>query len=89
MEKENPLDAISIAVISIASENEDDTNTNAAPHHCMPTLCDASGSLFDTLDTILEDIVQKRIPTRELVSRVYLRMIHLQPNVPRYPGTRG
>ena len=53
---ENPLDDISIAVVSIASENEDDTNTNVAPHHCMPTLRDASGSL---LDTIREDIVQE------------------------------
>ena len=53
---ENPLDDISIAVVSIASENEDDTNTNVAPHHCMPTLRDASGS---RLDTIREDIVQE------------------------------
>jgi hypothetical protein len=53
---ENPLDDISIAVVSIASENEDDTNTNVARHHCMPTLRDASGSL---LDTIREDIVQE------------------------------
>ena len=43
------MDDISIAVVSIASEKEDDTNTNAAPHHCMPTLRDALGSIMDTL----------------------------------------
>ena len=58
---ENPLDEVSIAVVSIASEKEDDTSTNAAPHHCMPTLRDASGSIMDILDTIREDIGQERI----------------------------
>ena len=56
---ENPLDDVSIAVISIASEKEYDSNTNAAPHHCMLTLRDAPGSIMDTLDTIREDIVQE------------------------------
>jgi hypothetical protein len=53
---ENPLDDISIAVVSIPSEKEDDTNTNAAPHHCMPMLRDAPRSI---MDTIREDIVQE------------------------------
>ena len=67
---DNPMDDISIAILSIASEHEDDTGTNAAPHHCMPTLRDASGILLDTLDTIQEDIAQERI-TRRYVKKAF------------------